>query len=376
MRVLQKTATLGPGGIQSFLINVQANLNKDKIQYDYFLNSLEESFYSVKATNLGSVIYGRTSDKGILFFKLIKRYWLFSKVIRKNKYSCVHISEHLIMAAISTFVARVSGCKVIIVHSHNDHLNEPASVLKRSLFKLARNIIGKLGTHYWACSERAAIWFFPERIIKNKTFTVINNAIEYEKFSYKPNVEKEYRRKFDVENKFVLGHVGRFFYQKNHKKIIDIFLELTKINADAVLVLVGDGELRQSIISYIEQLGLTNKVIFTGVRSDVNNIVQMFDAFVFPSHYEGLGIVAIETQAASIPTFCAYETIPKEVNITSYCHFISLDCSNEEWAKKIIEITSKSEKKSTKKEIIDAGFEITKLSNHVQELYLHSMRVQ
>lgn len=370
IRVLQKTATLGPGGIQKFLINVQSNMNSSNVVFDYFLNTLEPNFFTKIAQDLGSNIYGRERNIGNPLTKFWSRYRLFYNVLKKEKYSIVHIDETLEMTAFSVLVARLARTKTIIAHSHNDHASEKISRVKKYLLNpVYRLIISRYATDYFACSKIAAKWMFTLKTVESGKVKIVNNGIQSESYVYSPAIEKTYREKLGLGNSFVLGHVGRFFFQKNHKFILDTFQEILKLKDDARLVLVGDGELKNEMEIYAKHLGIYHNVLFYGVTNEVNKILQTFNAFIFPSHYEGLGIVAIEAQAASVQTFCAEETIAKEVDVTEYCHYIPLILGPTEWAKRIIRISEMYEKRNTSSDIRDANFDIVSVSKMLEKFY-------
>lgn len=374
IRVLQKTATLGSGGIQKILVELQKNMDRNVVQYDYFLNLTEPDFYTDEVLSLGGKIYGRKHNVGNPVTKIIKRNVLFYKTIKENGYQIVHIDETLEMTAISVLVARLAGVKVIIAHSHNDHASEKIKwCLKYIIDPIARWVNSTFATDYFACSQIAAKWLFTERLNEKGIIKIINNGINAALYEFDPNTRKEVREKLGIENNFVIGHVGRFYKQKNHKFILDTFSDIVKQKPEARLLLIGEGELKDSIKAYAEELGISDSVIFYGLSNEVNKLLQAFDAFVFPSIFEGLGIVAVEAQAASVQTFCAEETIAKEVNITPYCHYIPLSKGHEYWAKSIIEIACSYERKSTTKIIQDANFDIVTVAKDLETFYVQKV---
>ena len=368
IRVLQKTATLGPGGIQTFLVNVQSNLNG--VIYDYYLNTLEPDFFTNKVLSLESKIYGRTRNNGNPISKVLKRYILFYKTIKDKKYYIVHINETVEMTALSVIVAKLAGAKVIIAHAHNDHASERiAWFRKRIINPISRFINSTFATDHFACSKIAAEWFFTKRVAHSNKTLIVNNGIQPEMYSYTIETEKEYRKKLNLGNSFVLGHVGRFYPQKNHEFILDVFRELKKMESNSKLLLIGDGELKDSMKQYAFDLEILDDVIFYGVSNEVNKLIQTFNAFIFPSRFEGLGIVAIEAQAASLHTFCAEETIAKEVDITEFCHYIPLAEGAKAWAKEILEIAKFYKKRNMCAEIIAANYDITSVALMLQNIY-------
>lgn len=374
IRVLQKTATLGSGGIQKILVELQKNMDRSVVQYDYFLNLTEPDFYTDEVLSLGGKIYGRKHNVGNPITKIVKRNVLFYKTIKENSYKVVHIDETLEMTAISVLVARLAGVKVIIAHSHNDHASEKIKwYLKYVVVPIARWVNSTFATDYFACSQIAAKWLFTGKLNKKGKIKIINNGINAALYEFNPKTRKEIREKLGIENSFVIGHVGRFYKQKNHKFILDAFSDIVKQKPEARLLLIGEGELKDSIKAYAEELEIADTVIFYGLSNEVNKLLQAFDAFIFPSIFEGLGIVAVEAQAASLQTFCAEETIAKEVNITPYCHYIPLNKGHKYWAKNIIEMAYSYERKSTTKMIRDANFDIVTVAKALEIFYVQKV---
>jgi glycosyltransferase involved in cell wall biosynthesis len=169
-------------------------------------------------------------------------------------------------------------------------------------------------------------------------------------------VREKLRREFGIADAFVIGHIGRFSPQKNHEYIIDIFREVNRRKRNAALLLVGRGELEKRIADKVNKFRLADKVIFAGVRSDVNELLQAMDVFLFPSLYEGLGIVAIEAQAAGLPCVIA-DAIPKEVVITPLVKQLSTKSPPSLWADAILKCDCDN-RMNTRQLIIDAGYDI------------------
>lgn len=371
IRVLQKTATLGAGGIQKILVDLQKNMDREVVQYDFFLNLTVPDFYTQEVLNLGGKIYGRKYNVGNPISKIFNRYILFYKIIKNNHYKIVHINETLEMTAISVLIARFAGAKVIIAHSHNDHASEKIKwYLKYIIDPIARYINSTFATDFFACSQIAAKWLFTNKLNKEEKIKIINNGIEANSYKFNPETREKVKKELKIKNNFVVGHVGRFYKQKNHRFILETFFYIVKEKPTARLLLVGEGELKESMKLYAEKLGIADKVIFYGRSNQVNKLLQAFDAFIFPSIFEGLGIVAVEAQAASVQTFCAEETIAKEVNITPYCHYLPLKSGQQFWAKHIIEMAYIYEKKSTVKMIQEAGYDIVTVAKKLEKFYV------
>jgi glycosyltransferase involved in cell wall biosynthesis len=248
-----------------------------------------------------------------------------------------------------------------IAHAHNTSNGTWIHSLIKNFFQ--RNI-SKYTDIRLACSKEAGRWLF-----KNADYRVIKNAINSSLYIFNECIRSQYRKNFNMEDDtIVIGHIGRFALQKNHDFLIDIFANLYKQNSKFRLVLVGDGgEKRYAIENKVKILGLEEKIIFTGVRSDIHQLLQMMDIFIFPSRYEGLGIALIEAQAAGLQCFIS-DAIPKEAIVTNMVNVISLDEPATIWADKILNGMN-TNRKNTLSCIQNNGFDIKNVSKELEDLY-------
>lgn len=367
IKILQKTAGMNAGGIEKFLINVEEKIDKDKFQFDYFLNQSDEQFYSEKIREYGGNIYA-PEWKNNKILNVLNRLVFFYKFLKNNKYDILHINEPLWASAIYALTGKLAGVKNIIVHSHNDHSNEKFNYIEKLINKIARKINIISAEYYFACSNVAAEWLFGKKILKSKKYHKIPNAIDSKKYIFNDDIRNSIRKNLNIEDNFVVGHIGRFFEQKNHVFLIELFKEFLKLVPHAKLLLVGDGPLKNKIMELTEEYNIRDKVIFYGLSKNVPELLQAMDCFVFPSHYEGLGIAVIEAQAASLPVFCSNK-VPLEAKITEECYFIDLAKDETEWAKFIYENTQNIIRKNNKDNVINAGYDINTDINWLEELY-------
>lgn len=265
-------------------------------------------------------------------------------------------------------VAKRYKIKKRIVHSHNS-----AATNKRKTIAhlIGKRIWGYSATAYWACSQKAAKWLFPRNIYLRGNYRIIHNAIETELYRFDVNRRNKIRKEFEWNNKLVIGEVGRFNLQKNHRFLIDIFSEIIKIQPNALLILVGDGELKEELYEYVHKKGLLEVVEFVGTSSRVPELMQGFDVFMLPSLYEGLPFVMVEAQAASLP-IVASDTVTREVALTEYVKYESLRKTPREWAELVLE-ASKIQRKSDISKLKAAGFDAITMTNELEKLYQEMM---
>lgn len=348
------------GGVETFLMNYYRNIDRNKIQFD-FINMYDKLCFQDEIIKLGGKIYKVPNVKKnpIGYYKNI------IKVIKNNKYQIVHINMLSMANILPILAAKKAGVKHIIAHSHNT--NTPKGLLRKILDKLNKNIVLKNATDLFACSENAGIWMFG----KEKDFNIINNAVDVKKFKYDEEKRKEMRKQLKVENKFVIGHVGRFCEQKNHEFLIEIFKKISQEREDAVLLTIGEGELKNQIIEKVKKYNLQNKVIFLNPVSNVNDYLQAMDVFVLPSKFEGLPVVAVEAETNGLKVITS-NTVSKELPIKELTEYCSLE-NIEEWCDQLEQKNIVNRKDRTK-DISKANYSIEKESRKLEKYYIEKVK--
>ena len=358
IRVLQYIPAFDYGGIETFIGNIYKNIDKNKIQFDFLVEiDINKDIANILRKD-GAQIY-QVPNMTVNVLKYIKA---IDNLIKKKNYKIIHCHDSL-SRPLLPMIGRLRGVPHIIFHSHSASYGNVKKVFLRRILK---NISILFSNHYLACSKEAAEFCFGKR--KAKKSIIIKNAIELEKYKYNKEVRKEARKELNIENSFVVGHVGRFCEVKNHNFIIDVFTEVKRKIPDSKLVLVGDGPLFVDIKEKIEKLKLHDDVILTGTRPDVENILQAIDVFIFPSQSEGLGIVGIEAQACGLKVF-ASEKIPVDMKISNLVEFVSLNKDAEFWAKRIIE-AKEYKRKNNYAEIQNSAYNIKKVGKEMQDFYI------
>ena len=255
--------------------------------------------------------------------------------------------------------AKRYGIKKRIIHAHNS--GNETSMIRGILHYVNKIRLGRYATDFWSCSMAAAVYFFIKKQIHSQKYRLINNAISTYNYKYDILIRNEVRKNLGLEDKYVIGHVGRFQFQKNHEFLIDIFYEYLKLDSRAVLMLVGQGEEEDAIRQKVINLGIEKSVLFMGVRTDVNRLLQAMDVFLLPSRFEGLPLVLIEAQTSGLRCLTTKNKVPYEVNVTGNVEFEELKENSIEWAHHI-ECMEKQpyDRKSCLDLITDAGYDILK----------------
>ena len=353
-RILVFGMTENPGGVESFLINYYRNIDKQRIQFDFLCNSHKQVAYEDELIALGGRTFHITARS--------KNHTLYKKeleeVFQKHATEWAGIWVNVCSLANIDYlkVAKKYGIKKRIIHSHNSQNMD--SKLRVILHKWNKRSIKKWATDFWACSDDAAHWFYGDELMKE--VVVIHNAIDVERMQFDIKKRKTIRSEYGLDNKIVIGNIGRFHFQKNQKFAIEVFAYYHNKHPDSVLVLVGQGQDENKLKAKITKLGLNDAVLFPGIQKDIQGWLSCFDVFLFPSKFEGLSVVAMEAQANGIPVLASESVIPQEVKINNNFNFLSLDNPPQEWAKKIEDISklARIPSKSIKASFQDKGFDI------------------
>lgn len=272
---------------------------------------------------------------------------------------------------IPIIIARWLGAKKIIVHSHSTAIDDRRSVvriIKTAIHKIGRNLMSYMADDYLACSSLAAQWMYPVSILQSKHYHMARNAIDVSKYNYNPHVRADVRQRLKIsDDTFVIGHVGRFTYQKNHEFLIDIFKQVHDKLNNSLLLLIGEGPEENQMKEKVASLELASCVLFLGRRNDVPQLFQAMDCFVLPSRFEGLGIVGIEAQSSGLQCIFS-DVVPREVDVVGKSIFLSLEHS-EQWVSEILKISYLNNRKNTEAQVDAAGYNIHSEIKKIESLY-------
>ena len=331
-------------------MNYYRNIDRNKIQFDFICDNDSTNIPYAEIESLGGkVILIPPYQKVIKYHKELKR------VLKEGNYKIVH-SHINTLSVFSLFAAKCAGVPVRIAHSHST--TNKKEKRKNLMKQLLRPFSKVFATDYMCCSELAGRWLFGDKEYDKGNVYLLNNAIDLDKFRYDETVRREKRKELNIkDDTLVIGHVGRFVEQKNHRFLIDIFNEVHKQNENSILLLVGQGPLMEEIKEKVKSLGIEDCVKFLGQRNDINELYQVMDLFLFPSLYEGLGMVAVEAQAAGLP--CVFSTgMSDEAKITDAVIYLSINDPVESWVDAICSFKN-FERYNTEAEIIAAGYDVS-----------------
>jgi hypothetical protein len=347
--------TMDRGGVSTFMMNVYEKMHSENIQIDFLVHTLSKGVRDEDILNLGGKIF-RVPARGK---NPLKNYRQIKQIMLDGNYDVVHAHAD---AGNSTILSIAKECDIPIriSHCHNTNYTNK-SLLKKFLNEQFKKQIPRYATHLWACSEKAGEWLYG-----NHSFEVIPNAIDVQKFIYSPQLSKDLRKELNLENKFVIGHVGRFDYQKNHDFLLKVFAEVINEREDAHLVLIGKGELEEVIKKQANQLGILDKISFLGESSNVNKLINVFDVGVFPSLFEGFSIAMVEMQVNGLPLVVS-DNVPSEINLTDNIRFLSLDETVKYWCKTILE--TKGRDTGAVDKIIAKGYNLSDMVNKLTKTY-------
>lgn len=364
IRVLHITSSMKRGGIETFLMNVYREIDRTKIQFDFLLTSNEETDYTREIKKLGGEIYFIPSRKSDVFRykKNLKKFFE-----QNNEYEIVHQHVSSLTDILPLKIAKQKKVPTRIIHSHNT--KQSGSFLHKYIHLWNKLQIKSVATQFYACSKLAAHWLYPRSLYKKEGYKVINNAINVKKFKFNQTIRTGIRKDFQLQSEIIIGNVGRFNKQKNHSFLIKIFNDIHKLNKNTKLILVGDGPLKLSIEDEVKKLDLEDAVIFTGVRSDISELIQMFDIFVMPSFHEGLPVTVIEAQASGLPCVLS-KSITKEVEVTKNIKWISLKKTSLEWANEILEQNNLIKRVDVTEDLVESGYEMKNVANDLKNKYL------
>ena len=361
LRVLHVIGKMDRAGAETVIMNIYRNIDRERIQFDFMVFSSEEGDYDSEIKQMGGRIYRMPQFKGTNYVDCCIR---FKKFFKEHPYKVVH--GHIGSCAPAYLYYAKKNGGFTIAHSHN---TDSSIMWKRMAYKCLTRPVIHVADYFMACSEEAGRDRFGEKIAAQENFRIMNNAINAKEFTYTEKRHDMLKDRYGLSDKLVVGHVGRFAEQKNHGFLIDVFENIKKKNDNAILLLVGTGEDLDKMKEKVKNRHLEEAVRFLGIREDIPELMNLFDVFVFPSVFEGLGIVGIEAQAAVVPCFLS-DAVPNEAVLTPGTWKLPLEWGAERWAVEITEKLKSFKRMDNYKRIVEGGYDIKRLAKSMEIFYL------
>lgn len=361
------------GGTEAVILNYYNHIDHSRFHIDFAIHASE-------ANCINNPVHQQLIASGATLYYITPR----NINLLQNRRDLIHLfsSEHYDIvhthmdsaASIVLSIAKRYGVMVRIAHSHNTmhqiSINSPKKLVHFLCLEYFRLTVRTVATNYMACSKAAGLWLFGKKRLSQTI--ILHNAIEADAYAYSSDIRADIRRRLNIENKLVVGHVGRFSKQKNHAFLIDIFHELHQRIPDSVLLLIGDGELKNDIQNLADQYGLTNNIIFYGTSNRVPSLMQSMDVFLLPSLFEGLALVAVEAQAAGLKVFASENVTSETALIPQLFTALPLSCPPKIWCDVIQKELNGFHRTITTKFIQKAGYDINQ-SVHILETYYEQL---
>lgn len=361
-------ANVGRAGVATIVYKWGQEFDSNEIIYDYLMQSgLPEKEYQEAIKKKGGKVYTiQNGSKNV--YAVIK--WI-EKIIRENQYEAIHINtDTAYVAAAYIYAALKAGIKNIYVHSHCTQVDD-ANYLKRQVktffHYMFRPYVCRNTKVYLSCSKYAGVWMFGKKSMKKEKVKVIYNGVEVERYLFDPEVRRQYRSLLNIEGKFVVGCIGRFSYQKNHKFLLKVFSEISRKKEESILLLIGDGELRNKIEIQIKDLELMEKVILLGIRKDVPLLLNAMDVMVLPSRFEGLPVTLIEAQMSALPCIVS-NNITHEAKFTKDVKYIKGYDINK-WVKAVLSVEGKKRERNEEEKYM-SNFNIQHATKELTQILL------
>jgi glycosyltransferase involved in cell wall biosynthesis len=340
------------GGAETFIMKIYRKIDRTLYQIDFAIASQGKNFYSDEITSLGGKIFSITPKSK----SIIRNFQDIWGIVKRDEYKYVlRVSQHS-LSGLELVAAKFAGAKICAFRSSNSNTTSRGirSKFSHYFFRFLPKYFANVKI---APSSEAAIFMFGKRALLKKEVHILKNAIDLDVYKFDVTWRSSIRNNFGIDNCFVVGHVGRFNQQKNHSFLLEIFSEILKTKKNSILLLVGKGELEVNIRQKATKLGILDKIIFTGVRPDIPQLLCAMDVMIFPSLYEGMPNTIIEAQATGLPCYIA-DTVTREVDIAGLVDFLPLSVPASDWASQVQKNERNSRQSNSREIFIEKSYEI------------------
>lgn len=362
-KILHIVGGLNTGGVQTVVMNLLRYIDREKYEFHFVVFGEQKGFFEDEVNRLGGKVFHIPNFK----FNYIGYITTLINLMKSSgPYSIVHSHVHLNSGAV-LLAARLAGVTGRIAHAHSiKRDDENKGAVKRIYEKTMKTLIQKNTTYYLACSHDAGNYLFGKKNFKQNG-SVLPNSIELEKFAFSYSDRIKVRKELNIENKLVMGNVGRLSKVKNQAFILEILEDVLRKGLDATLLLIGDGEEQESLVKFARNKGIEDKVLFLGNKNDISLFLNAMDVFLFPSLHEGLGISIIESQANGLATLIS-DRIPKEAIFNENVYVLNLHDKVDIWSEKLIQVNLEHINEVNPK-LYEHGYDIRSLGNKIDEIY-------
>lgn len=355
--LIAPTLALDLEGMTTVIYNYTSAMDRSGLQLYFMTYGELKPVVRQRFEALGEILF--VSDRKQSTLAYVKD---FAALLKKHRFDTVHIHGNSGTMLIEVFLAKLCGVKNVMIHAHSTRTNHPVvnAVLKYPMMWLTQECI--------ACSTATGQWLYGRH-----PYTLLNNAIDLEKFRFQETARQQYRAEFGIREEFLVGHIGHFTEPKNHFFLIDIFAAFHKREPDSKLLLISDGPRFEQVKEKVARLGLEDAVIFAGRRSDVAAIYSAMDLFLLPSLWEGLPLVLVEAQVNGLPLLVS-DVVTRDARCTDRLAYLSLERGAEAWAEAMQELRKKTfdRRENTCAAVAAAGFDIHVEADRLRQLYLQT----
>lgn len=360
MRILHVTPGFNGGGVGFVVANFCTQPTPEGIAFDIVGEGFgREHMLHERFVAAGFGVHYVVPKKN----HLLRNIRQMIRLMKKGHYDGVHV-HYEEWSFLYLMLAWLCGVRMRVCHAHMAYM--PGSD-KKPHYKLFRVLLNLFATERLACSKDAG-----EHLFRRHPYTVLNNAIDSHAYRFDCEKRRQMRSKLNVEDKLVIGVVGRLTFQKNPQMSIEILREIRKTRKDAVMLMVGIGDLGKEVVQLIKAYDLGDAVRLLGFRQDVPALMQAMDVFVLPSRWEGLGIVYVEAQAAGLYAFGTDEVVPKEAAVCpELMRFIPKESTAAQWASAVLDVLP-YERLVTTQRIVEAGYDLSDERDKLINIYTNS----
>ena len=358
---------LAYGGQEAFMLNMYKNFTKENIKYVFCtpFDLTNKNLIELSEKRKDKIVHYDYNFNSKLRKVYIKK--ALKRILKSEKFEAIHIHTGSTFTIITAAkLAKRYGVKNVIAHSH---ATGKKNFKYRLIKKYSDKRIKKCVNYYLACSKIAAEWRFPKEVLETEKCIVVNNGISTKDYKFDSKTREEYRKELNIKDKTkCICHVGRFGPEKNHNFIVEIAKILNDKKIDFKFILVGEGQLKQEILEKIKTLNLSEKFIVLEKRSDISKLMMASDVFILPSLFEGLGIVAIESQATGLPTICS-NGVPEEADLSDIVCHMPIE-SAEDWVEAILQTKENKNREIYSQKIAEAKYDSKDSAELLEKIYV------